>query len=153
MTGPARRPSRRELQARLRAARVVSAQRRDPGLSLSAAAAREGVAPRTVRRYFGRWYRRGARGMQRPAAFDDEPFDMNVYSTRGVVTVATASSDDRALIGQHTAAIWQYRDTGNVSQLARFRGQHVAGVILETDPERLLRMVWTGPDYLEIYNI
>ncbi len=77
---------------------------------------------------------------------------MNVYSTRGVVEVEAPDSDARSLIGRHTAAVWQFRDTGDTAQLAPFTGRRVGGATLETDPNRLLPMVWSGPDFLEIYS-
>lgn len=155
MTGdrPWQRLTRRQQDARIRAARVVSAQRRDPTLPLPAAAAQEGLSPQTVLTYFGRWYRRDPDGQLRPLPRDTESFLMTVHSTRGIVDVDVPDSDSRALIGQHTAAVWVFRDTGNTGQLAPFHGRRVAGVTLETDPDRLLRLVWNGPDYLEIYSV
>jgi hypothetical protein len=77
---------------------------------------------------------------------------MNVYSSRGIVEVEVPDSDGRSLIGQHTSAVWRYRDTGDTVELDAFRGWRVAGVRLETDPDRLLRLLMTGPDFLEIYS-
>lgn len=148
---PWRRLSRNQQESRISAARVVSAQRADPGLSLQAAARREGIFPGTVLAYFGRWYQRDGRGGMRPAPFDAEPFLMNVYSTRGVVEVEAPDSDARSLIGRHTAAVLEFRDTGRSAQLAPFAGQRVAGAVLETDPDRLLPLIWSGPDFLELY--
>jgi hypothetical protein len=144
--------TRRQNEQRIAAARVIAAQRRDPELSLKAAAAREGVTPATVLRYFGRWYRRDPTGSLQPLPSDREPFLMNVYSTRGIVEVEVPDSDSRSLIGQHTSAVWRYRDTGETGDLDAFRQRRVAGVRLETDPDRLLRLLMTGPDFLEIYS-
>jgi hypothetical protein len=144
--------TRRENEKRIAAARVVAAQRRDPELSLQAAAAREGLRPATVLRYFGRWYQQDASGALRPLPTDRERFLMNVYSTRGIVEVEVPDSETRSLIGQHTSAVWRYRDTGDTAQLDAFRHRRVAGVRLETDPDRLLRLLMTGPDFLEIYR-
>jgi hypothetical protein len=144
--------TRRENEKRIAAARVVAAQRRDPDLSLQAAAAREGLRPATVLRYFGRWYRRDSTGSLQPLPSDREPFLMNVYSTRGIVEVEVPDSDSRSLIGQHTSAVWRYRDTGEAFQLDAFRRRRVAGVTLETDPYRLLPLLMSGPDFLEIYS-
>jgi hypothetical protein len=145
--------TRRENEQRIAAARVVAAQRRGPDLSLKAAAAREGLTPAAVLRYFGRWYARDPTGSLEPLPSDREPFLMNVYSTRGIVEVEIPDSDSRSLIGQHTSAVWRYRDTGDTSGLDLFRRRRVAGVTLETDPDRLLRLLLTGPDFLEIYSI
>ncbi len=150
---PWRRLTRTEQEQRIAAARVVSAQRRDPTLTLSAAAEREGLSAQLVLRYFGRWYRRDPAGQLQPLPRDDEPFLMTVYSTRGIVEIEAPDSDSRSLIGQHTAAVWSFRDTGATQQLAPFHGRRVGGVTLETDPDRLLPLVWNGPDYLEIYNV
>jgi len=144
--------TRRENEQRIAAARVVAAQRRDPELSLAAAAAHEGLTPKTVLRHFGRWYRRDPTGSLQPLPSDREPFLMNVYSTRGIVEVEVPDNDSRSLIGQHTSAVWRYRDTGDTGDLDRFRRLRVAGVRLETNPDRLLRLLMTGPDFLEIYN-
>src|SRR5215207_2643681 len=144
---PWQRLTRRENEQRIKAARVVAAQRRDPELSLRAAAAREGLRPATVLRYFGRWYQQDATGALRPLPSDREPFLMNVYSTRGIVEVEAPDSDTRSLIGQHTSAVWRYRDTGDTAELDRFRLRRVAGVTLETDPDRVLQLVMNGPDF------
>ena len=144
--------TRRENEQRITAARVVAAQRRDPELSLRDAAAHEGLRPATVLRYFGRWYQPDPTGSLRPLPVDREPFLMNVYSTRGIVEVEVPDSDSRTLIGHHTSAVWRYRDTGDTAQLDAFRGLRVAGVRLETNPDRLLRLLMTGPDFLEIYQ-
>ena len=149
---PWRHLSNRQQERRILAARVVSAQRADPDLSLAAAAQREGLSPQAVLVYFGRWYQRDGDGELRPLPYDTEAFLMNVYSTRGAVEVGAPDSDSRTIIGRHTAAVWQFRDTGDTAQLAPFTGRWVAGVRLETDPDRLLAMVWTGPDFLELYR-
>lgn len=144
--------SRGQQERRILAARVVSAQRADPSLSLAAAARREGLSPQAVLAHFGRWYQRDSAGQLRPLPVDTEAFLMNVYSTRGVVEVVAPDSDVRTLLGRHTTAVWQFRDTGDTAQLDPFTGRRVAGVRLETDPARLLAMVWTGPDFLELYT-
>jgi len=149
---PWRHLSNRQQERRILAARVVSAQRADPDLSLAAAAQREGLSPQAVLVYFGRWYQRDGDGELRPLLYDAEAFLMNVYSTRGVVEVEAPDSDARSIIGRHTAAVWQFRDTGDTAQLAPFARWRVGGVTLETDPSRLLDMVWTGPDFLELYS-
>jgi hypothetical protein len=145
--------SRHQQESRNKAARVVSAQRADPGLSLGAAARREGIFPDTVLTNFGRWYTRDSSGQLRPVARDEEPFLMPVYSTRGIVDVEVPDSDARSLVGRHMGAVLEFRDTGRTAQLAPFTGQRVGGATLETDPDRLLPLVWQGPDFLELYRI
>src|SRR5689334_774966 len=105
---PWRRFSRTENERRILAARVVAAQRRDPFLGLQAAAAQEGIDPDLVLYFFGHSYWYGADGEWYPEAYDNEPFLMNVYSTRGIVEVEAPDSDARTLIGRHTSAVWRY---------------------------------------------
>jgi hypothetical protein len=149
---PWQRLSQSQQETRIKAARVVSAQRLNPNLSLNAAARRERISPQSVLKYFGRWYQRDPNGTLHPLPYDTEPFLMNVYSTRGVVEVEVPDSDARSLVGRHTAAVLQFRDTGSTAQLGQFTGRRVGDVTLETDPKRLLAMVFSGPDFLELYT-
>ncbi len=148
---PWQRLTRTEQEQRIAAARVVSAQRRDPTLTLSAAAEREGLSPQLVLRYFGRWYRRDPAGQLQPLPRDDEPFLMTVFSTRGVVEVEAPDSDARSLIGRHTATAYRLAE-GEPVDVSSFHGVRIGGTTLETDPDRLITMIWNGPDFLEIYS-
>jgi hypothetical protein len=140
-------------ESRIRAAKAVGAQRRDPSLSLAAAARREGTTPDTVLRYFGAYYTYDSIGSMRPAAWDAERFAMNIYSTRGILEAIAQDSSERSLAGRHTAAVNYFGDTGATHQLSDFTDATVGGQRLETDPDRLLIMLARDRiDFLDIYS-
>lgn len=57
------------------------------------------------------------------------------------------------MVAQHVNAITHYRDTGDASRLAGFRGTVVGGVELETDPREVQRLSGQGQlDFEEFYE-
>lgn len=145
---------RREL-ARLRAAEALGYMRGE-GSSLTASAHRAHTTRRTIRRHFPGTLRRGARGRWWIARGDRQPFDMRVVGTEGPVVRTTRGSQVRSLIGAHHQAIKQYLgpEGGDPSVLEQFRGKRLAGVELETDPDRIEEIWRRGQlDFLEIYAV
>lgn len=147
-----RRPDPRRELARVRGAEALSLMRSED-LPLTTAARRAHTDPRTVRRHFAPALRKDPRGRWL-ARGDRESFDMLVVSTGGVVERRTRGSRTRSLIGAHHAAVGRFLrpDGGDASVLQPFAGKRVAGVDLETDPDRLVEYWRTGQlDFLEIY--
>jgi hypothetical protein len=79
---------------------------------------------------------------------------MLIASTEGMVVRSVEDSGDRSEIGAHHNAVGRFLrpDGGDPSVFDPFRGKRVAGMTLETDPDRIVELWRTGQtDYLEIY--
>ncbi len=120
-------------QARSDALNVVALARRE-GIPIADAARSEGVALNVVSWWAGDaiankrggWHATVADRLFRP---------MYVYSAGQAVSVDVRGSHTASNIGRYHSAIRHYLMTGDDSRLARFTGQRVGGVELETDPD------------------
>jgi hypothetical protein len=107
-----------------------------------------------VRRYFGDDLERGPGGWLVPKRSDRSYHGrMLVTSTKGVLARPVHGSRARSLVAEHANAVKRYLNTGETNQLERFRGKHVAGLVLETDPDALDDLQRAGElDFLDLYE-
>jgi hypothetical protein len=133
----AMRPS--EKQARGRALDALALMR-NRDLSLSAAARGANTTPNTVMKWTGTELAEKRGGRRVVTKADRLLRTMRVVSTEGMVDVEVRGSRQARRIAQHMNAVKQFLATGNDEALRRFEGVKVAGVQLETDPERIEEM-------------
>jgi hypothetical protein len=77
---------------------------------------------------------------------------VNAITTQGVLPVEL-SEEERSLAAQHRQATLRYRNTGDDSRLAAFRGVTVGGFELETDPEGIEHLAARGTlDFEDFYE-
>lgn len=120
------------LRNRYHAAQALDFARRN-GVRASEAEARFRLPSGTLRREFPGSVRRG----RVVGSSDRERVAVPVTGPDGGLWVLTAGSRSRALAREHRAAVRHFIDTGDASLLQKFSGKSVAGIELETDPERL----------------
>jgi hypothetical protein len=126
---------------------------RRPGLSLTRAAREAETTPNAVLRYAGRAITRDSHGRYVATRRDTLYRRMRVLSTEGEVLVDVPSSTQASLNARHANAVKKYRDTGDPTDLARFRGKKVGGYELETDLAVLnARARADELDVLELYD-
>jgi hypothetical protein len=78
---------------------------------------------------------------------------LNILSTDGLVVMPVPRSQDRSRIARHANAVQRFLNTGDTDALDEFAGAVVAGVPLETDPDRLSRFALAGEfDFLDLYE-
>ena len=78
---------------------------------------------------------------------------MHVQATTGDVVADIPSSTQASLNARHANAVKRYRDTGDPTDLAQFRGKKVAGYELETDLAVLTARARADElDVLELYD-
>ena len=139
-------------QARADALDVIAVARRQ-GIDLRTAARREQVplsavsfwAADAIADKKGGWHATGADRMFRP---------MYVYSAGQAVPLDVRGSRAASTIGRYHSAIGHYLNTGDESRLARFNGQTVGGVELETDPDVIDDLARRGRfDFESIYRM
>jgi hypothetical protein len=106
-----------------------------------------------VRRYHGHDLIRGPRGALYAASSDRSYHgDMKIVSTGGVVVRPVRGSRARTRVANHANAI-QASLLGDSSALRSFRGQRVAGVELEADPDVIARLSASGElDPFDLYE-
>ena len=127
---------RSEEAARARALDALAFMRtRD--LSLAAAAREAGTTPNTILKWTGSKLTEKRGGRRVVTKADRLLRTMRVVSTEGVVDVDVRGSRQARRLAQHMNAVKQFLATGDAEALERFEGVRVAGVQLETDPERI----------------
>ena len=78
---------------------------------------------------------------------------MRVLTWVGVHDLDLPESSDRSTVGGHWNAVQAYLYTGETEQLDRYRGVHVAGRLLLTDPDVIERLARIGElDLEDIYE-
>jgi hypothetical protein len=141
-------------QTRQAALDAVSAIRRDPQLSLSRAAEREGISVDAVRFWTGDVVTR--RGSRYDVASADRLFrPMYTYSGSDVVAIDVRGSRAASTAAGYVAAVQRFLrgDDPDGDGLTRFRGVRIAGVELETDLDALEAMADRGEfDFDSIYR-
>jgi len=126
---------------------VLAAVRR--GESFNKAAKREGIKPQTVLRYVGdNLYRSGHNKPWKATKTDRIPAKMTIITENGLVF-------ERARLSRYDIALrrWRAAEDGAEQGLLTFKGQTVAGHILITDPDVLIRLEEAGQlDFDELYD-
>lgn len=129
----------KERLARRRALEVVSEARRGKG-SLSKLARARGMSPKTVRRASGAFRKRGGRWV--PTRSDRVERWLKSYEKGTRVEVLVRDSRTASLLSRYANAVGLYRETGDPSSLAEFKGRtyrDANGTLhtFETDPNAL----------------
>jgi hypothetical protein len=141
-------PSERE--ARRAALEAVALMRRE-GLSLSEAADQAGTTTAAVLRHAGPALEQ-EQGRYRARRGDRLLRVMVVLGSDGVThEVEVRGSRAASLVSEHWAALQHYLHTGDDSRLQALEGKTVAGIPLETDPDRIDE--WERRGELEIDDI
>jgi hypothetical protein len=140
--------NKRQAHAKERALAAVARMRRE-GVSLSVAAKVEGTSPNTVRRYAGTALRQKCPGGHcQVTPFDRIARPLNFLTPGGQIPVTVSNSRIATMISEHLKAVKKYRNTGDTSALAPFRGKALrAGSVLHefvTDPKTLDKLGHAG---------
>ena len=138
----------REAYAKERALAALARSRRE-GLTPSVAARAEGTTLNTMRRYVGTaLQQKSPGGRWRVTASDRIARTLNFLTERGPVAITVRDSRLASQIGEHANAVKVYRNTGDTSTLAPFRGKSFrAGGLTHrfiTDPEILDKLADAG---------
>lgn len=124
------------------------------GDSLKVASRKAGTTPNTVIKYSGSTLERRPGGRWSAKSTDRLPLlPRQVLTTEGMKFIAPRNRLQSSLIGKHHNAVRHFRDTGDESQLKKFKGKKVAGFTLETDPDKIERAAHKGElDFEDIYD-
>ncbi len=138
----------REAQAKERALAALATARRE-GLSPSAAAEDEGTTLTTMLRYVGSALpQERPGGRYRVTRFDRIARPLNFMTPKDSVPVTIRDSRIATMMSEHLKAVKKYRNTGDTSGLAPFRGKalRVGNVLYEfvTDPTTLDKLRSAG---------
>jgi hypothetical protein len=130
----------RSRDARTRAFDAL-ARMRSSGLSLTAAAAKAGTTPATVRRYVGPVLSRQGRHIVASRA-DRLYRRMSVLTPDGRRDIDIRGSRAASRVAAHWAALDHYLTTGDDKPLRKFAGVRVGGVALAAKPSQVEKH-WT----------
>jgi hypothetical protein len=128
---------------------------RRSGLSLTKAARLERVKPRTVLRYVGKAvYRSGPNKPWKATKTDRLSAKMMILTEQGPTFDVVRSSIERTRLARYDIAVrkWRVGEDGAEHELLAFKGQTVAGHVLITDPDVLIRLEEAGQlDFDNLY--
>jgi len=113
------------------------------GLSLNKAAKLEHIKPQTVLRHVGKaLYRSGPGKPWKATKSDRLPEKMMILTEQGPIFTVVRSSIERTRLSRYNVALrkWRAAEDGAGPELLAFRGQTVAGHVLVTDPDTLIRL-------------
>lgn len=138
----------RQQQSQLKAARVVSTMRMEK-ISLTRAAHEEGISPATVRRHARSALRKTSQGTYKARASDRMVRVLVIPAPNGLAEIATLDSRAASIVGEYWNAVHHYLETGDETELARFRGVSIIdaqgnAVPLLTDTAELERLGSAG---------
>jgi hypothetical protein len=128
------RPSEKQSRARALDALAIMRTRET---SLTAAAREAHTTPNTVMKWTGSELSEKRGGRRVVTSADRLYRTMRVVSSDGMREVEVRGSRQATRIAQHMNAIKVFLDTGDDEALRRFSGVKVAGLLLETDPDRI----------------
>jgi hypothetical protein len=140
-------PPRRQATA-MKAAHVLAAMRKDR-ISLRRAAREEGIAPATVLRHAGNALRKTAEGTYKARKSDRLLRVLILPTPNGLAEIATLDSRAATIAGEYWNAVNDFLETGDETELARFRGVTITDaqgntVPLLTDADELERLGAAG---------
>lgn len=145
--------TRRQSIAHQKSLAVLAEVRR--GESFNKAARRQRIKPKTVLRYVGNaLYRSGPNKPWKATKTDRIPAKMTIITEHGPVFEVVKSSVERTLLSRYDIALrrWRAAENGAEQELLTFKGQTVAGLVLITDPDVLIRLEEGGGlDFDEFY--
>jgi hypothetical protein len=144
--GQGRRKPRQTTQLRL--GRVVTTMRTED-VSLSHAAREEHTSLATVLRHAKSALRKTSRGTYKARASDRLLRILVIPTPNGLAEIATRDSRSATIVAEYWNAVQLFLETGDDSQLRRFRGQHIIdaegnNVPLLTDLHELERLGAAG---------
>lgn len=151
--GRARSSSKRSLEARGRAIEAINLARRK-NLTIRTAARETGVGIPTIHRYASSAITKDAFGRLVPTSADRLRRRIRVVGPEGEMFVDTRGSRRASMVGEYWNAVRNYLLTGDEVPLQRFRGQRVARVELETDPDVIDELARRGEvSFEDLYEI
>ena len=130
-----------------RKARAALGVMRRLGWSLNKAAKQEHIKPQTVLRHVGKaLYRSGPGKPWKATKSDRLPEKVMVLTEQGPIFVVVRSSVERTRLSHYYVALrkWRAAEDGADQELKAFKGQTVAGHVLITDPDTLIRLEEAG---------
>ena len=130
-----------------RKARAALGAMRRLGWSLNKAAKQEHIKPETVLRHVGRaLYRSGPGKPWKATKSDRLPEKVMILTEQGPISVAVRSSTERRRLSRYYVALrkWRAAEDGAAEELLQFEGLKVAGYVLITDPDTLIRLEEAG---------
>jgi hypothetical protein len=125
------------------------------GEPFNKAAKREHIKPKTVLRYVGNaLYRSGPNKPWKATKTDRIPAKMTILTEQGPIFAVVKSSVERTRLSRYDIALrrWRAAEDDAEQELLSFKGQTVAGHVLITDPDLLIRLEEGGGlDFDELY--
>lgn len=140
-------PKTQRQSASHRKARAALGAMRRLGWSLNRAAKQEHIKPQTVLRHVGRaLYRSGPGKPWKATKSDRLPEKLPVPTERGLMLTVVRSSSERTLLSRYYVVLrkWRAAEDGAAEELLKFEGLKVAGHVLITDPDTLIRLEEAG---------
>lgn len=140
-------PKTRRQSTSHRKARAALGVMRRLGWSLNKAAKQEHIKPQTVLRHVGKaLYRSGPGKPWKATKSDRLPEKVMVLTVQGPVFVVVRSSIERTRLSRYYVALrkWRAAEDGAAEELSKFEGLKVAGYVLITDPDTLIRLEEAG---------
>jgi hypothetical protein len=122
---------------------------RREGVSLKQASREVGTSPRTVVKWGGSAFKKQKSGKYSVKAKDNLLRLLQIPTSEGTVEIGVRGSKDASLLGEYWNAVHRYLQTGETSQLSRFRCQTIIDADGEefqliTDPRILNRLGSAG---------
>jgi hypothetical protein len=117
------------------------------GWSLNKAAKSEHIKSQTILRHVGKALYRSGPGKPWKATKSDRLAEkMAVLTEQGPVFAVVRSSIERTRLSRYNTALrkWRAAEDGALQELLAFEGQTVAGYVLITDPDVLIRLEEAG---------
>jgi hypothetical protein len=130
-----------------RKARAALGVMRRLGWSLNKAAKQEHIKPQTVLRHVGKaLYRSGPGKPWKATKSDRLPEKVMVLTEQGPIFTVVPSSIERTRLSRYYVALrkWRAAEDGAAEELSKFEGLKVAGYVLITDPDTLIRLEEAG---------
>jgi hypothetical protein len=114
----------RKRESLQKAAHVLSAMRTE-GISLHAASREHSVSPRTVQRHAGPALQKTSRGTYKARKSDRLLRVLVLPTPGGLAEIATMDSRAATMVAEYWNAVNLYLETGDDTDLARFRGHSI----------------------------
>jgi hypothetical protein len=140
-------PKTKQQSASHRKARAALGVMRRLGWSLNKAAKQEHIKPQTVLWHVGKaLYRSGPGKPWKATKSDRLPEKVMVLTEQGPIFTVVRSSIERTRLSRYYVALrkWRAAEEGAADELSKFEGLKVAGYVLITDPDTLIRLEEAG---------
>ena len=117
------------------------------GWSLNKAAKQKHIKPQTVLRHVGKaLYRSGPGKPWKATKSDRLPEKVMILTEQGPIFTVVRSSIERTRLSRYYVALrkWRASEDGAAEELSKFEGLKVAGYVLITGPDTLIRLEEAG---------